>query len=385
MAPSRPLKIVCASSLAGGREAFSTLGEVMVVPESDITNRLIRDADILATRSKVKVNDSLLEGSTVSFYGTATAGFDHVDVAALERRGIAWSQAPGSNANSVAEYVLAGLAWLGLERGIDWSGKTLAVIGAGHVGSRLAALAEPFGLKVQLNDPPLADATGDRQRYRPLEEVLAGADIVSLHVPLTDEGPHPTRGMAKAGFFALLKPGAVFINSSRGEVVGESALRQALSTGRVATALLDVFDHEPDIDPVLLDLAVLATPHIAGYSLDGRWQGTEMIYRAACKHFGHAPAWRIPAVEHPAVMTTDRPSPVAEHRQLYEVILRAYSPRVDDQRLRAKPEGVSMARHFSLLRQTYPERREFRSYAVDAAGASSAWVERIMRLGFVVY
>lgn len=369
----KPLSIVCATSLAGGRDAFSTLGAVTLLPEGEITNEVIRNADVLATRSKTRINDALLEGSSIQFYGTATAGTDHMDLAALKRRGIAWSAAPGSNANSVAEYVIAALARVGRERGIDWAGKTMAIVGVGHVGSRLAALAPVLGLKVRLNDPPRRDASDD-PALEPLGDVIATADVVTLHVPLTDDGPYPTRGMVDENFLRAMKPGAVFINAARGEVVREPALLEAARAGRFSAVVLDVFDHEPDLAPAMLAIATIATPHIAGYSLDGRLLGTAMIYRAACRHFGREPVWRIPFEAQPQVIEAGR---------AVDAILSAYDPRRDDEALRACPAGIAPGKHFNQLRKQYPERREFKNFRIAARAPMPDNDRRALRrLGF---
>ena len=376
-----PIRIVCATSVAGGAEAFAHLGEVDMVPESEITASTIHQAQALVTRSKVKVNDALLEGSSVRFYGTATAGVDHVDIGALDRRGITWAEAAGSNANSVAEYILSSLALLGLTRDIVWRGKTIGIIGAGHVGSRLAELAGAIGLRVLLNDPPLRDRTGDT-RYRPLLDVLEESDIVSLHVPLTDTGPHATRGMVDQVFLAAMKPGAVFINASRGEVVVESALRLALERSDFSASVLDVFDHEPDIDVRLVQRANLATPHIAGYSLDGRLKGTEMIYRAACAFFGRTAVWSAPLVTAPRRLSL-APG-VFGDALVYEALIAAYNPQHDDARLRALPLAVPMRAHFQQLRQQYPERSEYPHFAVEASRCDDGTAAALHRLGFAL-
>lgn len=379
MATNGPtIQIVCATSLAGGAEAFETIGSVRMVPESEITREVIHDADVLVTRSKVKINDRLLADSRLSFYGTATAGFDHVDVRALERRGIAWSQAPGSNANSVVEYVLACLSWLGLHKNISWRGKTLGIIGAGQVGSRLQKAAAALGLNVLLNDPPLREQTGD-SKYISLDDVIRQADVISLHVPLSDDGPQATRTMVNSTFFSYMRTGAVFINASRGEVVKENDLIRAAHDRKFSAVVLDVFDHEPDIDPDVLDLASLASPHIAGYSLDGRLKGTEMVYLAACKKLGIEPRWKIPPVTTPLIIRA--PPPDTDERTLFRIILGAYDPREDDRRLREVPDGVSMGSHFQKLRKLYPERREFRHYGVEGL-VSKPVADALTNLGF---
>lgn len=381
MINSTPTTIVCATSVAGGAEAFAGMGRVVMVPEAEITAATIRDAQVLVTRSKVKVNDALLEGSALKFYGTATAGVDHVDIAALERRGITWAEAAGSNANSVGEYILSSLALLGLTRGISWRGKTIGIVGAGHVGSRLAELAGAIGMRVVLNDPPLRAKTGDA-RYRLLLDVLEVSDVVSLHVPLTDTGPDATRGMVDRLFFSTMKPGAVFINASRGEVVDESVLHLGIDRRDFSAVLLDVFDHEPDIDVHLVKKAHLATPHIAGYSLDGRLKGTEMIYQKACACLGCQPVWSVPPVTVPLPLTI--PPGVTGDALIYEVLLAAYNPRRDDERLRALPVAVPMRTHFQQLRQQYPERLEYPHYAVEQSRCDAVAADALRRIGFVV-
>ena len=362
-----------------GLDAFSTLGNTIMVPEAEINAGVVRNADILITRSKVNINDALLDGSRVTFYGTATAGTDHVDAAALERRGIAWAEAAGSNANSVAEYILASLSHLALNHQVDWTGKTMGIIGAGHVGSRLAELAEPFGLKVILNDPPLFDATGIAH-YQKLDYLLAHSDIVSLHVPLTNSGAYPTAGMADHAFFAMMKPGAVFINASRGEVVVESALQHAADKRAFLAIVLDVFAHEPDIQIDTLKIAAIGTPHIAGYSYDGRVKGTAMVYQAACRHLGVKPAWKAPLATSTVVLGAIPKQPAPHH--LYEFIESAYSPAADDQRLRSLPVGMPMRKHFQKLRQEYPERREFQAYTLTTGDPGSTFATRVKKLGF---
>jgi len=382
MTLSTSTTIVCATSVAGGAEAFAGLGRVVMVPEAEITAATIRDAQVLVTRSKVKVNDALLEGSALTFYGTATAGVDHVDTAALERRGITWAEAAGSNANSVAEYILSSLALLGLTRGISWRGKTIGIIGAGHVGSRLAEMAEAIGMRVLLNDPPLRAKTGDA-RYRLLLDVLEVSDVVSLHVPLTDSGPYATRGMADRVFFAAMKPGALFINASRGEVVVESVLHLGIDRRDFSAVLLDVFDHEPDIDVHLVKKVNQATPHIAGYSLDGRLKGTEMIYQKACACLGCRPVWSVPPVTQPVPLSI--PPGAAGDTLIYEALLAAYNPQRDDERLRALPLAVPMRSHFQQLRQQYPERLEYPHYAVERSRCDPLAADALQRIGFVVH
>ena len=274
------MNIICASSLALGREIFSTLGEVTVMAERDIDAAAVRDADALIIRSKVRVNRELLEGSRVSFVGTATAGTDHLDLPWLEERGIAWTAAPGCNARSVAEYVVAALLRLAVRHHFALDGKCLALVGVGHVGRRLADLAPMLGLKVLLNDPPRHAAEG-LATLRPLDEILPQADLVSLHVPLTLAGDYATRHLVDCRFLSALKPGCLFVNASRGEVVDEESLLLARDRGYISRAVLDVFEHEPRLRREVAAQADLVSPHIAGYSYEGRVNGTHLCYEEA--------------------------------------------------------------------------------------------------------
>ncbi|MCX7818601.1 MAG: 4-phosphoerythronate dehydrogenase [Kiritimatiellae bacterium] len=379
------MKIVCAESVLAGAEAFTTLGETTVLPDRAIRREHLLDADALVIRSKTRVTRELLDGTPVKFVGTATAGFDHIDIAACEALGIAWTAAPGCNATSVAEWLVAALLVWSQRRERTLQGRSIAVIGVGQVGSRVARRAEILGLRPLLNDPPRALAEGD-PCFRPLDEVLPSADIVTLHVPLTDQGPFATRGMADCRFFEQLKPGALFVNASRGEVVDEDALTLALDSGQVSDAVLDVWQHEPAISPRLLERALLGTPHIAGYSWDGKLAGTVQVYQACCRFFEVRPLWR------PAEVSPGVPPPRIEVMPDADASLRAavravYDIERDDRALRGDgaPPGETLADRFERLRRRYPVRREF-------AAATLLWpgqlddppARRLAALGFQV-
>jgi erythronate-4-phosphate dehydrogenase len=376
------VKIVCAASLTAGREAFSTAGELTVLPERAITAESVRDAGALAIRSKVRVNAALLDGSSVRFVGTATAGTDHMDLDYLQARGIRWCAAPGCNANSVAEYLVAGLLTLATRHRFTLAGRTIAVVGVGHIGRLVCAKARLLGLRVLQNDPPLAEASGDSV-FRPLAEILPQADIVTLHVPLTDDGPHATRGLADASFFAQMKPGALLVSACRGEVVDESALRQALDRGIVRHTLLDVFDHEPAGPLDLMQRADLISPHIAGYSHQGKLNGTAMVYQSLCQFCENAPRWTPPQAVGLPDLAADATGRTSES-VLAELVRQAYDIEADDRALRAglDVDPVARGRHFEQLRARYPERHEFAQYRVALTGASAELRRVVAALGF---
>lgn len=381
------VKIVCASSVLFAEEAFETLGEVTVLPDRQIERAHLLDANALIVRSKTPVNADLLDDTPVEFVGTATAGFDHLDVRYLDRREIAWCAAPGCNANSVAEYVTAAICLLAHRRCLSLAKMTLGVIGVGEVGRRVVEKGLSLGMRVLRNDPPLALATGD-PAYRPLEEVLGESDIVTLHVPLTRGGPFPTYHMANCHFFEHLRPGAIFINAARGEVVDSESLLFALEQHRIRDAVLDTWENEPFLSPELLRRVSIATPHIAGYSFEGRLNGTLAVYREACHFFETEPRWRPNEVEFPPApdVACDAQGKNLE-TVLCEVIRGVYDIMRDDAALR---EAVSMssdsrATHFDRLRRTYPMRREFPAVRVELLNADGAARAALGRLGFQLH
>ena len=261
--------IIADENMPFAAEAFSNLGEVRLVPGRDMKAETLRGADILAVRSVTRVDRALLDDSGVRFVGTATIGMDHVDRDWLAGRGIGFSSAPGCNAVSVAEYVTAALFVLRERLGFSLRGKKLGIVGVGNVGSRVSQRAEALGLEVIWNDPPLAASTGD-SRYRPLEEIY-DCDIITFHVPLDKSGPYSYLIICwMRTFLGRLKPGAIVFNTSRGAVADNVALEAALDSGRLAAAVLDVWEGEPSVRLSLLEKAALGTPHIAGTHMTGK-------------------------------------------------------------------------------------------------------------------
>jgi len=359
------MKIVADENIPLVKLAFGSFGEVETMPGRMIRPEAVRDAEVLLVRSITKVDAALLSGSRVRFVGTATIGVDHVDREWLKREGIGFASAPGSNAESVAEYVVAALLVLAERMNVSLAGKSLGIVGVGNVGSRVARNARALGMRVLLNDPPLKRATGDA-RYLTLEETLQ-ADIVSLHVPLTREGPDRTWHLADEDFFRRMRPGSVFINTSRGAVADSGALMKALGKTLVA-AVLDVWEHEPGIDPHLLERVQIGTPHIAGYSYDGKVTGTEMLYRAYCEFADKTPEWTpggdLPEAETPLVRLDTRKKKGEE--LLREAVKAVYDIEADDRRMRnllsLSQEEIGPA--FDRLRKEYPWRREFTNTTV---------------------
>lgn len=336
------MKIVADDKIPFLKGVLEPYAEVTYRPGGDIGPQDVREADALLVRTRTRCDASLLEGSRVRYIGTATIGYDHIDTAYCRDHGIRVATAAGCNANGVAHYLAGVLAHLHREGLFSAPGKVLGVVGAGHVGSRIAGLGEAVGMRVVCCDPPLG-----RKDYVSLEELLEVSDLVSLHVPYTRKGPYATDGMADEKFFSRMKRGAFFVNSSRGEVVDETALLRALEGKRVAGAVIDVWRGEPDIDRRLLDRALLATPHIAGYSLQGKANGTALTVRQLAAHYGWPLTnWYPPGIPQPE---PDRPT----WKQLLERMPTAYDPAADSARLKAAPE------RFEDLRNHYDYRTEF--------------------------
>lgn len=376
------MKIVADCHIAGVIPAFAGLADVTVYEPGAITPVVLQDCDALLVRTVTRVDAALLENTSIRFVGTATSGCDHVDQDYLFRHGIGFASAAGSNARPVAEYVLSALAVLCEQRNRRFRDVSVGIIGCGHVGSLLADLLQALGIPVLLNDPPLAE-DGDPRGFCDLETVLT-ADIVTLHVPLTTGGDYPTCHLLNERHLARLNAGTVLINTARGGVVDESALCRAIRD-RGLQAVLDVWQDEPAIDMELATLALLGTPHIAGYSLDAKHRATQYIRAALVNYFelGDSAAEAGPAPLQPYRLSL----PAADFdEQARLAILAAYDVRGDAaqlQRLQQLPAADRPA-WFTSLRQDYILRQEFGALELELPAADSAAATRFRQLGFRV-
>ena len=381
------MKIVCAETVLLGQEALSNAGKTVILPDREITRENLLDADALVVRSKTKITAELLHDTPVKFVGTATAGTDHIDADWLQRHGIYWCAAPGCNANSVSEYLVAGLLTLGHRHGYDLQNKTIGVIGCGNVGSRVIKKCHGLGMNVLRNDPPLAAVSPDPD-FQPLEHVLAEADIVTLHVPLVKHKPWPTERMADWIFFEQMKPGAIFINAARGSVCDYDALLDAKNSGMVSKTILDVWSPEPAFRTDLVKISDLASPHIAGHSYEGKLNGTIACYNELCNFFEIPKTWDIAA----SLPTPDVPSIEMDctgrddEEILREIIQQVYNIEEDDRLIReaAVHCEVDRARNFDALRKSYRIRREFHNTQLTLNQASRELINKCKALGFNV-
>ena len=352
-----------------------------------INSALLADADILLVRSVTRVNRALLSETPVKFVGSATIGVDHIDIPYLREAGIEFAFAPGCNARSVVEYVSAAICLLREELS-GFTDKQFAVVGCGNVGSRLVALLAGLGLEVIVNDP-LIETSAEYLpgvRFVSLEEALH-ADIISLHTPLTRDGAYPTYHLLDAARLALIKPGALLINTGRGAVIDNQALLARMLNKRDLHVVLDVWEHEPAISLELMTLASIATPHIAGYSQDGKLKGTQMLYQAVCDFAGFKGDKSAPVINDLADLNFTLTPGAGLEQTLAELMHQVYPIDQDDQRMREalsvhKGDRQQLAAQFDLLRKNYPVRRELANYHLrESAGISPAQLELLKHLG----
>lgn len=345
------MKIIIDNKIPYIKEAVRTIAdEIVYVPGKDFTPELVRDADALIIRTRTHCNRELLEGSRVKFIATATIGFDHIDTDYCQQAGIEWTNAPGCNSASVAQYVQSSLLiWKSL-RNKELSGLTIGIVGVGNVGSKTAKVAQDFGMRVLLNDLPREKKEGSGS-FTSLNKIAEECDIITFHVPLYKEGNYKTFHLADREFFQSLKRKPIIINTSRGEVIDTDALLEALNNQTISDAIIDVWEHEPDINRELLEKVMIGTPHIAGYSADGKANATRMSLDAICRFFQIKGKYEINA---PAP-----DSPIIYAKNHEEALLQMYNPTNDSDRLKTQPEL------FETLRGDYPLRREEEAYIIN--------------------
>ena len=346
------MKIVVDDKIPFIREAISQIStDVIYKPGIAISPDDIHDADALIIRTRTRCDEALLKGSKVSFIATATIGYDHLDIEYLKRTHITWTNCPGCNANSVGQYIHSCLLLLEKEKGYDLSKTTVGLVGVGHVGHAVIEAIRPLGVQILLNDPPqkeaLRKAGKPHEFFLKMEELQEKCDIISFHTPLITKGPYPTFHLANKIFFNALKKQPIIINTSRGAVVDNTDVLQALKDGIIRDAIIDTWENEPNINQELLNLIYIGTPHIAGYSADGKANATRMALTALCNHF-HLPVTfqirvpQLPEEELPESNLTET-----------ERALVLYNPHTDSLKLKSHPTM------FEELRGNYPLRREF--------------------------
>lgn len=378
------MRILADENIPQAMEAFSPFGAVELAPGRSITPGMVRGADALVVRSVTRVDASLVGDTPLRFVGTATIGVDHVDRSFLDGRGIAFASAAGCNADGVVQYVVSALAVLAGRMDFALDGLAVGVVGCGAIGGRLLDRLPALGIRCLASDPP-RERAGDRLPSAPLIDLLEACDVVTLHTPWTTGGPDPTHHLVGARELRHLGKGGILVNASRGPVVDNGALREALETGRIAAAVLDVFEGEPRPDQCLVDLADIATPHIAGYSAEGKLNGTRMMHEAMARVLGKQPCWQ-PELPPAQPATIDWIRGIAPF-DAFRRTLAAACPLEDDDELLRDGLGKDDARwgeHFDGLRKGYRTRREFTAFTVRGVPERGGWREALRALGFAV-
>ena len=343
------VKIVADNAIPFLKGVLEPYARVEYLPGKTIATADVRDADALIVRTRTRCDAALLEGSSVKLIATATIGFDHIDTEYCREAGITWTNAPGCNSASVTQYLHSSLILLQESKGINLSEATIGIIGVGNVGSKVAKVAQELGMRVLLNDLPREDKEG-KQNFSSLQTLAKECNVLTFHVPLYKEGKYRTHHLADTAFFQSLKQKPVIINTSRGEVIETDALLNALETELISDAIIDVWENEPAINLTLLKKVFLGTPHIAGYSADGKANATRMSLDALCRYFNIQADYQIipPAPSQPQITA----------KTLSDAYLQIYDPRQDSNALKTHPEL------FEKLRGDYPLRREKKAYTI---------------------
>jgi erythronate-4-phosphate dehydrogenase len=371
------MKIIADDKIPFLKGVLEPYADIVYVNGSAISNEHVRDADALIIRTRTRCNEKLLRNSSVKFIGTATIGFDHIDTHYCDSRQIVWKNAPGCNSGSVMQYVASTLFSLSNKMGFELSDRVLGVVGVGNVGSKVVRLAEMIGMRVYLCDPPKVRQTGACGFISP-NGILRECDIITFHVPLNNEGEDKTFHMIDNQLLKSVNPKTIIINTSRGEVADSQALKKALTNRNISGLVLDVWENEPEIDIELLKMCTQATPHIAGYSVDGKAHGTGMIVRELSRFFElPLEEWEPVGLPEPSSEIIDincKGLTVVE--VLKQAVLHTYDVAVDDGRLRQNPGD------FEKQRGKYPPRREFGAYTLNLIDSTPEITKKCNKTGF---
>lgn len=374
------MKIVIDENIEFGNEAFNQFGETILSQGRKITNDMLKDTDALIVRSITKVNEELLKGTNVKFVGTATIGTDHLDKDYLDSANIKYASAPGCNSFAVTEYILTAISLIAHEQNFNLEDKTLGVFGYGNIGTKITRYAKEIGMKVVVNDPPLERAGYDYD-FSDLEEVL-NCDIITCHVPLNKSGQDKTVHLLDEKRINKLKQGTILLNSSRGPVVDNKSLLNRISNQNDLTVVLDVWENEPAINQELLTKVFLGTQHIAGYTYEGKVNGTVMVYNSLCEFFNEDKSW-TPTLKK---VEDDKINPPSEQitNLLYYITNKIYSIEENSNTLKNNSQLSSeeFAKQFDLLRKNFKLRREFNNYRIDQTNISEEQALLLQELRF---
>ena len=373
------MKIIIDNKIPYIKGALEAFAEVIYLPGSKTTPESVVDADALVTRTRTLCNESLLKNSKVRMIATATIGYDHIDTEYCDKAGIKWTNAPGCNAKSVEQYIASALFSWALRYRIKLREKTIGIVGAGNVGSKVARFCEILGMKVLVNDPPRERVEGP-EGFVSLQTIREEADIITFHVPLSMDGQDATYHMVDETFLTGLRRKPLLINSCRGEVFETQAVKAAYRKDTISGLVIDCWENEPELDRELLEMCFLATPHIAGYSKDGKANGTMMSVRAISRFFQLGiDNWQPGNIEMPDNTLLDiNGSRRDDESIMAEAVLSTYNIENDDENLRSNPEA------FEKWREEYPVRREFPVYKVKVSQVSENAAKMLEEAGFEV-
>jgi erythronate-4-phosphate dehydrogenase len=354
--------------------------QVVYLEGSKICRKDILDADALIVRTRTKCNADLLEGTKVKFIATATIGFDHIDTEYCRSRKITWTNAEGCNSSSVQQYWAAALFFLMDKFNLFLPNLTIGVVGVGNVGKKVVTLCDSLGIKVLLNDPPRERLEGSKS-FITLDTIITDADIITLHVPLNFDGQDKTYHLVNANFLSKLKKNQILVNTSRGEIVETEAIKLALQNKKLKGCILDVWEDEPDIDHDLLDLVDIGTPHIAGYSADGKANGTAMCVNSFCRHFGFdLKDWYPNNVPIPSTTQIEMECTNLNCQTIISKLVRStYNILEDDHKLRNSPQT------FEKQRGEYPVRREFGTFKINLLHGNEEIEKIVKKIGFKLF
>ncbi len=364
------MKIIADKNIPYLKGILEKYGDVEYLAGSEFTKQSVKEADTLIVRTVTYFGKEILEGSNVKLICSATIGYDHIDTKYCEEHGITWKNAPGCNSGSVMQYIISALIVLAKKQNFDLKNKTIGIVGVGNVGKKVAKACELLGMHILLNDPPREETEDLTDNFVSLDIIKKEADIITFHTPLTKEGKHKTYHFADKNFFTSLSKKPVIINSARGGIIDPEAIKEAINKGQVSATIIDCWENEPDIDTQYLKIVDIATPHIAGYSADGKANATRMSLENLCDY------WRLSKEPIKQIKVSDIiDSEInGSTTSLEDIILKTYNPVNDCKNFVSSPES------FSLLRGNYPLRREYEAYIVNDVNKKSG--KLLKQLGF---
>lgn len=351
------MKIIADKNIPFLKGVAEEFGDVEYLAGSEFSNERIKDADVLIIRTVAKMDEQMLRNTSVKLICTATIGYDHIDTEYCEKNGIQWKNAPGCNSSSVQQYVTSALLLIAAKKGFDLADTTIGIVGVGNVGKKVARACEALGMRVLLSDP-IRESEENSSDFVSLDYIKEEANIITFHTPLTKEGVYKTCHLADDYFFNSLAKKPIIINSARGGIVDTEAIKSAIRTNKISGAIIDCWEKEPDIDFEYMEMVDIATPHVAGYSADGKANATRMSLEtiARCFDLDRKPIDYInPPAPAESIIDLDK---FDASKRFISAMLTTYNPMVDFEALKSMPTA------FKTLRNEYPLRREYLAYTV---------------------